>query len=49
MAIWQSSHERLGPYPPGMAVEKLGRADHERHVDPVGAQLHDRIGAPFPP
>ena len=26
-----------------MAVGKLGRAGDERHVEPAGAKLHDRI------
>jgi len=26
-----------------MAIEQFGRTHHERHVEPVGAQVHDRI------
>ncbi len=41
--IRQHRHQRFGPDRASMAVGQIGRAGDKRHVQPVGAKLHDRI------
>ena len=43
MVIRQGYDERFSPNTPGTAVRKIGRPDHERDVEPSGAQLGDRL------